>query len=51
MRFKVDDLDAKLADLAKEGIDVMFRKNLNGVDFAYLNTERFGGIMVELIEY
>ena len=51
LRFKVDDLDAKLADLAKEGIDVIFRKKLNGVDFAYLNTDRFGGIMVELIEY
>ncbi len=51
LRFKVDDLDAKLAGLAKEGIDVIFRKNLNGVDFAYLNTDRFGGIMIELIEY
>jgi catechol 2,3-dioxygenase-like lactoylglutathione lyase family enzyme len=51
LRFKVDDLDAKLADLAKEGVDVVFRKNLNGVDFAYLNTDRFGGIMLELIEY
>jgi len=51
LRFKVDDLDAKLADLAKEGIDVVFRKNLNGVEFAYLNTDRFGGIMLELIEY
>ncbi len=51
LRFKVDDLDAKLDDLAKEGIDVVFRKNLNGVDFAYLNTDRVGGIMIELIEY
>jgi methylmalonyl-CoA/ethylmalonyl-CoA epimerase len=51
LRFKVDDLDARLADLAKEGIDVVFRKNLNGVEFAYLNTDRFGGIMLELIEY
>ncbi|MFC1847699.1 VOC family protein [Chloroflexota bacterium] len=51
LRFKVDDLDAKLADLAKEGIEVVFRKNLNGIDFAYLDTDRFGGIMVELIEY
>ncbi|UCG84423.1 MAG: VOC family protein, partial [Dehalococcoidia bacterium] len=51
LRFKVDDLDAKLADLAKEGIEVTFRKNINGVDFAYLNTDMFGGIIVELIEY
>ena len=51
LRFKVDDLDATLADLAKEGIDVIFRKNLNGVDFAYLNTDKVGGIMIELIEY
>jgi methylmalonyl-CoA/ethylmalonyl-CoA epimerase len=51
LRFKVDDLDAKLADLAKEGIEVVFRKNLNGIDFAYLDTDRVGGIMVELIEY
>ena len=51
LRFKVDDLDAKLADLEKEGIEVTFRKNLNGVDFAYLNTDMFGGITIELIEY
>ncbi len=51
LRFKVDDLDAKLADLAKEGIEVVFRKNLNGIDFAYLDTDRVGGIMIELIEY
>jgi len=53
LRFKVDDLDATLAELSKEGIEVLFREKLPelGVDFAYLNTDRVGGIMIELIEY
>jgi len=53
LRFKVDDLDATLAELSKEGIEVLFRKNFPelGVDFAYLNTDKVGGIMIELIEY
>jgi len=49
----VDDLDATLAELSTEGIEVLFRKKFSefSIDFAYLNTDKVGGVMIELIEY
>lgn len=50
--FQVDDLDAMLAELAKEGIEPVFHKSYPdlGIAFAYLNTDRIGGAIFELIE-
>jgi len=49
--FLVDDLDAMLAELAKEGIEPVFHKGYpgRGVAFAYLNSDKVGGVMFELI--
>ena len=49
--FRVDDLDAMLAELAKEGIEPVFYKAYPdaGAAFAYLNSDKIGGVMFELI--
>jgi methylmalonyl-CoA/ethylmalonyl-CoA epimerase len=49
--FRVDDLDAMLAELAKEGIEPVFYKAYPdaGAVFAYLNSDKIGGVMFELI--
>jgi methylmalonyl-CoA/ethylmalonyl-CoA epimerase len=50
--FQVDDLDAMLTELAKEGIEPIWHQRLPqfGIAFAYLNTDRIGGVIFELIE-
>lgn len=50
--FQVDDLDNILAELAKDGIEPVFHHSYPevGISFAYLNTDRIGGVMFELIE-
>ena len=52
LRFRVDDLDKTLAELAKEGIQpVMYQRFPDfGTAFAYLNSDKIGGVMFELIE-
>jgi methylmalonyl-CoA/ethylmalonyl-CoA epimerase len=50
--FRVDDLDAMLTELAKEGIEPIFHKGYpdRGTAFAYLDSDKIGGVMFELIE-
>ena len=52
LRFRVDDLDKTLAELAKEGIHPIFHQHLPdlGTAFAYLNSDKIGGVMFELFE-
>jgi 4-hydroxyphenylpyruvate dioxygenase-like putative hemolysin len=52
LAFRVEDLDGILAELAKEGITPIFHHSfLNlGIAFAYLNTDKIGGVMFELLE-
>ncbi|GAF80790.1 unnamed protein product [marine sediment metagenome] len=52
LRFSVDDIDGTLAKLAKEGIEPVFQHSYPeiGISFAYLNTDKIGGVMIELIE-
>jgi catechol 2,3-dioxygenase-like lactoylglutathione lyase family enzyme len=52
LRFSVDDLDGVLAEWAKEGVEPVWYHSMPeiGVSWAYLNTDRVGGAMVELIE-
>ena len=52
LAFQVNDLDAMLAKLAKEGIEPIWHQRLPqfGIAFAYLNTDRIGGVIFELIE-
>ena len=48
----VDDLSGMLAELAKEGIEPVFRTPLTvgdvEVEAVYLNADRIGGLMIEL---
>ena len=52
IRFPVADLEATLAELARCGIQPVWRHNYEkaGISFAYLNTDQIGGTMFELIE-
>jgi len=47
--FQVDDMDAMLAELAKEGIEPIFHHNYGFMAFAYLNTDKIGGVIFELL--
>jgi catechol 2,3-dioxygenase-like lactoylglutathione lyase family enzyme len=49
---KVDDLDETLASLAGHGIRPVFSHSYPeiGLAFAYLDTDRVGGVMLELIQ-
>ena len=48
----VDDLHGTLAELEKEGIHPVFYKYYADIDFgfAYLDSDRIGGVMLELIQ-
>jgi methylmalonyl-CoA/ethylmalonyl-CoA epimerase len=50
--FQVDDLEAMLVEFAKDGIQPIFHQSLPhlGIAFAYLNTDKIGGVIFELIE-
>lgn len=52
LRCCVDDLDSILAELAKDGIEPVFHQSLPemGVAFAYLNSDKIGGVMIELLQ-
>jgi methylmalonyl-CoA epimerase len=52
LAFQVDDMDTMLTGLAKEGIEPIWQQRLPqfGIAFAYLNTDRIGGVIFELIE-
>lgn len=52
LRFSVDNLDEMLAKLAKQGIEPVFQHSYPeiGISFAYLDTDKIGGVMFELIE-
>ncbi len=51
LRFRVDDLDETLAKLNEAGIQPIFHQRLApGVAFAYINSDKIGGIMFELFE-
>lgn len=48
--FRVADLEASLAEFAKEGIIPVFRASVPGrADFAYMGTDKVGGLMFELV--
>jgi len=51
VRCCVDDVDGVLAELAKDGIEPVFYKEMEGMGkmFAYLNTDKVGGVMLELM--
>jgi len=51
-RFRVEDLDSTLAELAKDDIRPMYHKRFpdRGIAFAYLDSDKIGGVIFELIE-
>ena len=52
LRFRIDDLDKTLAELAKEGIHPIYHQRVSpDVAFAYINSDKVGGVMFELFEY
>ena len=52
IRFRVDDLDAVLVQWACEGFEPVWQHSMPefGISWAYMNAEKVGGVMVELIE-
>ena len=48
--FRVDDIEGMLVELAKEGIEPVFHRMSPQISFAYLNTDKIGGVMLELLE-
>lgn len=52
LRFSVDDLDGILAEYAEQGIEPVWGHSMPeiGVSWAYVNTDKVGGVMAELIE-
>ncbi len=51
LRFEVDNLAETLAALAKGGIEPVWMKSTQNVNFAYVNSDVVGGVMFELIEW
>lgn len=50
LTFRVDNLEDMLATLAKEGIEPVFSSNTSRAAFAYLNSDKIGGVMFELLQ-
>ncbi|MDM8000075.1 MAG: VOC family protein [Dehalococcoidia bacterium] len=51
LRFRVDDCDATVMALAGEGIEPLWGQRYPGIAaFAYMKTDKTGGLMVELFE-
>lgn len=48
--FCVDDLEGMLTTLARDGIETVFYYNFPQGAFAYVNSDKIGGVMFELIE-
>ena len=51
LRCCVDDVDGVLAEMAKDGIEPFFYHEVEGMGkiFAYLNTDKVGGVVLELL--
>ena len=46
--YNVEDLDKEIADMAKAGFKVIQTGGIAGVKWAYFDTDRDGGIIIEL---
>jgi methylmalonyl-CoA/ethylmalonyl-CoA epimerase len=51
LAFRVDNLDAILVRLAEDGIEPIWNKDFGVISFAYLDSDKTGGVIFELIEY
>jgi len=47
--FQVDDMQSLLAGFAERGIQPVFQRDFGVMAFAYLDTDRVGGVMFELL--
>ena len=47
--FQVDDFDGLLARFKSKGIEPVFWHHLGWMAFAYLSTDRIGGVIIELL--
>lgn len=51
LRFRVDNYDELLTDLSREEVQPVFHQELPGLaSFAYLDTDRIGGVTFELFQ-
>lgn len=50
LRFRVDGLEGLLASLADQGIEPVFQFSSPRASLAYVNSNKIGGIMFELLE-
>ena len=48
LRFRVNDLDGIVAELAKQGIEPIFNLKMPRVSVAYLDSDKIGGVIFEL---
>lgn len=48
--FEVTDIENKLAILAEEGIIPIFNRKSAKSNFAYLNSDQVGGVIIELLQ-
>ena len=51
LAFFVSDIDNKLAQLAEQGIKPFFNGDSRSRSFAYLDTDKIGGVIIELIQW
>lgn len=51
LRFPVGDLEGMLAELAGEGIEPVMYHSDPQFALAYVNSDRIGGVMFELLEW
>jgi methylmalonyl-CoA/ethylmalonyl-CoA epimerase len=47
--FEVDNFEGMLAKFERQGIEPLFWKNFGSMAFAYLDTGKIGGVIVELL--
>jgi methylmalonyl-CoA/ethylmalonyl-CoA epimerase len=47
--FEVDNFEGMLAKFRRRGIEPLFWKNFGSMAFAYMDTGKIGGVMVELL--
>jgi 4-hydroxyphenylpyruvate dioxygenase-like putative hemolysin len=51
LAFVVDDMDAWIKEFAAKGFEPVFHHDMVVMDFAYFDTSRFGGLMLELLHW
>jgi len=51
LAFQVEDMDAMKAEFAKKGLEPVFYRDMEVMEFAYFDTSEVGGLMIEFLYY